>query len=127
MTQLTNPNNPANSFKIGAGAQLGPKGKSILNVLRHKGRKNLLDLEMMVGPQLSETLRRMVRMGFISKCTHGSATGCYEITKHGRAALGEAMSLAQPEVTIICNATVPSGNYYDPAIHNTSRIGLAMA
>ena len=127
MSKLTKSTNPSDGFKTGAGAQLGQKAKAILNALRNNGRKNRLDLEMMIGPQLSETIRRMERLGFVSVRRNGNAAGCYEITNQGRIALGEALSIPAPAVSIICNATMPRDSRYDPSVHNTSRIGLAMA
>jgi hypothetical protein len=110
----------------GPGSQMGTKSRAILECLRKNGRKNRLDLEMLLnmGP-LGPALSRLGGMSYVIRGMHGSATGCYEITRQGRAALGEALELTPPQEIRVCNATM-SGRYI-PEIHNTARIGVARA
>ena len=108
----------------GPGSQMGTKSRAILECLRKNGRKNRLDLEMLLnmGP-LGPTLNRLSGMSYVTKGMHGSATGCYEISRQGRLALGESLAMAEPTDIRICAAT-SHGNYV-PSIHSVSRIGLA--
>ncbi len=110
----------------GPGSQMGTKSRAILECLRKNGRKNRLDLEMLLnmGP-LGPALNRLGTMHYVIRGMHGSATGCYEITRQGRIALGESLALPEPSAIRICAATVPKDHYYNPAVHSVSRIGLA--
>jgi hypothetical protein len=110
----------------GPGSQMGTKSRAVLECLRKNGRKNRLDLEMLLnmGP-LGPTLNRLGGMSYIIRGTHGSSTGCYEITRQGRGALGESLTLTEPSAIRICAATVPKGHYYNPAVDSVSRIGRA--
>ena len=120
LTKSTNPD----GFSSKAGSQMGIKAKGLLECLRKNGRKNKLDLEMMLSMQLTSTLNRMERMSYITKCRHGSATGCYEITNNGRIALGESITLSVPSYAPISNATM--SDPYLPGVHNQfqSRVSL---
>jgi DNA-binding PadR family transcriptional regulator len=112
--------------KTGPGSQMGVKTRAILECLRKNGRKNRLDLEMMLNiGQLRQSLNRLCSTQYVNKCTHGSATGCYEITRLGRIALGESIEIPRPKEIRICAAT--TSGHYTPAIHSISRIGLARA
>jgi hypothetical protein len=107
------------------GSQMGTKSRAILECLRQNGRKNRLDLEMLLnmGP-LSKALDRLRHVAYISMTSHGGkGVGIYDITRQGRQALGEALDLPEPKTTRFCNASMTG--LYDPAIHNTSRIGVA--
>jgi len=110
----------------GPGSQMGTKSRAVLECLRKNGRKNRLDLEMLLnmGP-LGPTLNKLCMKYCIARGTHGSANGLYEITKLGRASLGESLTLAEPTAIRICAATVPKGHYYNPAIHGVARSGIA--
>lgn len=106
------------------GYQLGPKSKGVLECLRTHGRKNRLDLEMLLNlGTLTQTMTRMAEMGYIKRCGAGSHVGMFEITKLGRVALGESLEIEAPPVTRICNGT--SREIYNPAIHLISRVGVA--
>lgn len=120
LTKSTNPE----GFNMKPGSQMGIKAKGVLECLRKNGRKNKLDLEMMLGMQLGPTLTRMENLAYITKCRHGSATGCYEITNNGRIALGESITLSVPSYAPISNATMREP--YVPGVHNQfqSRVSL---
>jgi hypothetical protein len=104
----------------GPGSQMGTKSRAILECLRKHGRKNRLDLEMLLnmGP-LGPALSRLKGMSYVAKVAYGSATGCLEITRQGRAALGEALALPEPTAIRIC-ATTTTGHYV-PGLHNISQ------
>ena len=104
----------------GPGSQMGTKSRAILECLRKNGRKNRLDLEMLLnmGP-LGPALSRLHGASYVIRGSHGSATGCYEITRQGRAALGETLALPEPTAIRICAAT-STGNYI-PGLHNISQ------
>ena len=104
----------------GPGSQMGTKSRAILECLRKNGRKNRLDLEMLLnmGP-LGPALSRLHGTSYVIRGSHGSATGCYEITRQGRAALGESLALPDPTAMRICAAT--STGHYIPGLHNISQ------
>ena len=104
---------------------MGTKSRAILECLRQNGRKNRLDLEMLLnmGP-LSKTLDRLRHVAYISMTTHGgNGVGIYDITRQGRQSLGESLNLPEPKTIKFCNASMTG--LYVPAIHNNSRIGIA--
>ena len=106
------------------GSQMGPKSKGVLECLRKHGRKNRLDLEMMLNlGNLTQTMTRMCEMGYIKRCNLGTHVGMFEITKLGRVALGESLEIEAPREMRICGGT--SREIYNPAIHLVSRIGVA--
>lgn len=121
--KLENPTNLGNCIKK-PGSQLGVKSKAVLECLRKNGRRNKLDLEMLLRMQLGPTLNRMESFAYVIKCRHGSATGCYEITNNGRAALGESIKLNVPSYAPITGATM--FDPYVPGLHNQfqSRVSL---
>jgi hypothetical protein len=104
----------------GPGSQMGTKSRAILECLRKHGRKNRLDLEMIlsIGP-FGPAVSRLKGFGYIAKVSHGSAMGCYEITRQGRVALGEALALPEPTAIRICAAT--TSGHYIPGLHNISQ------
>jgi hypothetical protein len=106
-----------------AGSQMGAKSKGVLECLRKNGRLNRLDLEMKLNiGQLHSTVTRLCDMGAIKRCI-GNSVGQYEITRHGRVCLGEALEITEPKATRYCNGTMTS--VYNPAKDGISRIGLA--
>ena len=106
----------------GPGSQMGSKSKAILECLRKNGKLNRLDLEMKLNiPMLSNTISRMYGLGYI-KNPPGIA-GIYEITKSGRIALGESLSVPSSEIERICNGTMKG--IYNPLTDGVSRVGLA--
>lgn len=115
MTNLKSP-------KTGPGSQMGQKSRAVLEVLRKNGRMNCLDIEMKLGvAQLARTIHNMYGLGYIK--TPVGIPGMYEITNAGREALGEALALKTPTYAPHCTATMKAP--YIPAVHNTSRIGVA--
>jgi hypothetical protein len=109
----------------GPGSQMGTKSRAILECLRKNGRKNRLDLEMLlsIGP-LSAALSRLSLLAYVVKASpSGVDSGIYDITRQGRQALGEALDLPEPKTVRFCNASTTGP--YIPSIHNTSRIGVA--
>jgi hypothetical protein len=123
--KLTTAKAPTNGFSTVPGSQMGTKSRAILELLRKGKPRNALDIDMILGMACGGAISRLVRMAYIRKSTYGSATGCYEITTNGRIALGESLSLAPPAYAPITGATMRDP--YIPAIHNTSRIGVARA
>lgn len=106
------------------GSQMGPKSKGVLECLRKHGRKNRLDLEMLLNiGTLTQTITRMADMGYIKRCGAGSHVGMFEITKLGRVALGESLEIEAPKEMRICGGT--SREIYNPAVHLVSRVGVA--
>ena len=104
---------------------LGVKSRAVLECLRKNGRKNRLDIEMMLSMgQLTRTLTRLVGLQYIYLSSNGAqGSSLYSITRQGCIALGESFELPTPQQVKFCNATT-TGNYI-PGIHNTSRIGVA--
>ena len=104
------------------GSQLGQKAIAVLECLRKNGKLNRLDLEMKlaIGP-LAKTINGMYGMHYIKK--FGGQVGIYEITKLGRAALGEEMALNEPVSTRFCNGSMRE--VYNPETHLTQRYGVA--
>lgn len=123
--KLTTAKSPTDGFARGPGSQLGTKSRAILELLRKGKPTNKLDIEMKLGYAVTETLHRLVGLAYIKKSTYGSGNGCYEITSNGRMALGEVLASPPPAYAPIINATMHDP--YIPAIHNTSRIGVARA
>lgn len=123
--KLTTAKAPTDGFSTVPGNQMGTKSRAILELLRKGRPRNRLDIEMMLVMTCGPTISRLVGLAYIRKCTHGSATGCYEITGNGRIALGESLSLPTPDYAPITGATMHDP--YIPSIHNTSRIGVARA
>lgn len=106
------------------GSQLGTKSRGVLECLRKHGRKNRLDLEMMLNlGNLTQTMTRMCEMGYIKRCNLGTHVGMFEITKLGRVALGESLEIEAPKEMRICGGTIRE--VYNPAIHLVSRVGVA--
>lgn len=123
--KLTTAKAPTDGFSTVPGSKMGPNSRAILELLRKGKPRNRLDIDMIIGADCGGTISRLVRMAYIRKSTYGSATGCYEITTNGRAALGESLSLTPPAYAPITGATMRET--YIPSIHNTSRIGVARA
>jgi len=104
------------------GSQMGTKSRAILECLRKNTRLNRLDLEMKLGmSQLGNTINRLYGLGYIKQ--FGGQIGVYELTKAGRVALGEALTIEAPSIIRICNAT--SREIYNPSVHLISRVGVA--
>jgi hypothetical protein len=109
------------------GSQMGTKSRAILECLRQNGGKNRFDLEILLnmGP-LIKALDRLRQVAYICRTAHGGKNvGIYDITRQGRQALGESLELPAPREIRFCNASMTG--IYVPAIHNTSRIGVARA
>lgn len=123
--KLTTTNAPSDGFACGPGSQMGTKSRAILEILSRGKPTNKLDLEMILGYRVAETLGRLQQHLLVKKSTYGSGNGCFEITSNGRQALGEKVSMTAPNYTPIVNATMKE--IYNPAIHNTARIGVARA
>lgn len=101
---------------------MGTKSCAILECLRKNGKMNRLDLEMRLGiSQLGSAINRMYGLGYIKNPT--GLSGIYELTKTGRAALGESLTLETPVITRICNGT--SKEIYNPNTHLLPRYGVA--
>jgi hypothetical protein len=108
------------------GSQIGTKSRAILECLRQNGRKNRLDLEMLLnmGP-LGKVLERLRHVACISMTAHGgNGVGIYDITRHGRQALGESLDLPEPKTTRFCNASMREPLQYE-ADTTMGRVGLA--
>jgi DNA-binding PadR family transcriptional regulator len=103
---------------MSTGSHLGVKSKAVLNYLRTNGRTNRLDLELSIssGP-LEGTIQKLRSYGFITRTKTDVDSGCYLITRLGRAVLGEALAIPAPREPRICNAST-TGNYL-PGVHNT--------
>jgi len=123
MTKLTTPTS-TNGFSTVPGSQMGTKSRAVLECLRKNGRKNRLDLEMLLSMALGPTLNRLGGLNYITKCMHGSATGCYEITRFGRAAIGESMALNVPSYAPITGATMTKP--YVPGLHNRAQNRISL-
>ena len=119
MTKKLTDKAPSNGFARGAGSQMGTKSRAILELLRKGKPTNRLDIEMMLGYPVAETISRLIQLTFIRKSTWGSGNGCYEITNIGRQALGESLALPDPTAMRICAAT--STGHYIPGLHNISQ------
>lgn len=106
----------------GPGRQLGAKSRAILECLRKNGKLNRLDLEMKLnlGP-LHRSINSMYGLAYIKNPT--GISGMYEITKAGRIALGESLSIASSGIDKICNGTMKW--IYNPLTDGVARIGLA--
>jgi hypothetical protein len=115
----------APGFARGPGSQLGTKSRAILEILSRGKPTNKLDLEMMLGYRVQETLGRLQQHLLLKKSTYGSGNGCYEITGNGRIALGEKLASPPPAYAPFINSTMTE--IYNPAVHNTARIGVARA
>jgi hypothetical protein len=104
------------------GAQLGQKARAVLECLRKNGKLNRLDLEMKlnIGP-LAKTINGMYGLHYIKR--FGNQVGLYEITKLGRIALGEELTISEPASMKICNGAMRE--IYDPSTHLTARYGVA--
>lgn len=125
MTKKLTDKAPSDGFSTVPGSQMGTKSRAVLELLRKGKPRNRLDIDMVLGMDCAATVSRLVGLAYIKKSTYGSGTGCYEITGNGRKALGESLSLPVPAYAPIVNATMTAP--YNPAIHNTSRIGVARA
>lgn len=123
--KLTTAKSPSNGFARGPGTQMGAKSCAILEFLRKGKPANKLDMEMLLGYPVGETLSRLVGLTYVRKSTWGSGNGCFEITSNGRMALGESIALPTPAYAPVINATMREP--YIPAVHNVSRIGVARA
>lgn len=123
--KLTTAKSPSNGFARGPGAQMGTKSRAILELLRKGTPKNKLDIEMLLGYPVTETLHRLVGLSYVRKSVWGSGNGCFEITSNGRQALGETLSSPAPAYAPFINSTMTE--IYNPAVHNTARIGVARA
>jgi hypothetical protein len=123
--KITTAKSPSNGFARGPGSQMGTKSRAILELLRKGTPKNKLDIEMILGYPVPETLHRLVGLSFVRKSQWGSGNGCYEITTIGRKALGETLASSMPKYAPHINSTMTE--IYNPAVHNTSRIGVARA
>lgn len=101
---------------------MGTKSRAVLECLRKNGKLNRLDLEMKLNiGQLGQTINRMYGLGYIK--TPLGIPGMYELTRAGRTALGESLTLDAPEITRICNGT--SREIYVPSVHLIARVGVA--
>lgn len=101
---------------------MGTKSRAILECLRKNGKLNRLDLEMKLSiPMLASTINRMYGLGYIK--TPLGIAGVYEITRAGRLALGESLTLDTPKITRICNGS--SRELYVPSVHLSPRSGVA--
>jgi hypothetical protein len=125
MTKKLTDKAPSNGFARGPGSQMGTKSRAILELLRKGKPTNKLDIEMLLGYPVGETLSRLLQLTYIRKSTYGSGNGCFEITSNGKQALGESIALPMPAYAPIINATMRAT--YIPEIHNVSRIGVARA
>ena len=106
----------------GPGSQMGTKSRAILECLRKNGKLNCLDLEMKLNiGNLRITINRMYGLGYIKNPT--GISGMYEITKAGRIALGESLSVPSSGIERICNGTMKG--IYNPLTDGVSRVGLA--
>ena len=103
-------------------SRMGVKSKAVLECLRKNGKLNGLDLEMKLNMgKLSNVTGRLFGLGYVKN--FAGQKGLYEITKAGREALGESISLETPAYTKICNGT--STEVYNPAVHLSQRYGVA--
>lgn len=104
------------------GSMMGTKSRGVLECLRKNGKLNRLDLEMKLNTgNLGTVINRMFGLGYVK--TPFGIPGMYEITRAGRAALGESLTIDAPEITRICNGT--SREIYNPSIHLLPRSGVA--
>ena len=104
------------------GSVMGTKSRAVLECLRKNGKLNRLDLEMKLGmSQLGPVVNRLYGLAYIK--TPSGIAGMYEITRANREALGESLTIEAPTITRICNGT--SREIYNPAIHLTTRYGVA--
>lgn len=101
---------------------MGTKSRGVLECLRKNGKLNRLDLEMKLNiGKLGPVINRMFGLGYIK--TPLGIAGMYEITKAGRLALGESLTLETPKTTRICNGT--SKEIYNPNTDLLPRYGVA--
>jgi len=101
---------------------MGTKSRAVLECLRKNGRLNRLDLEMKLAmSQLGPVINRMYGLGYIKQFS--GQIGLYELTRAGREALGESLTLETPTKTRICNGT--SREIYNPATDLLPRYGVA--
>lgn len=101
---------------------MGTKSRGVLECLRKNGKLNRLDLEMKLNTgNLGPVINRLYGLVYIK--TPLGIPGMYEITKAGRAALGESLTLDTPTSTRICNGT--SREIYNPKTDLAPRYGVA--